>query len=271
MFAWARKKADKWGTLHSAGAQLDEPGILYGPDTTSGEEMFSVRNSNNKGKRGGAPSEATRARYQKKAETRLVTSPGLCIPPYHSMHRGVNVHFVSDTGGLEFRRLLREEAAAACGNGMFSLESDSHLLCFHVRCTPVSRPKKVSNAQADAQLSYKPFCESCDSYFGDDGAAASAEGAGACWADEALKDPSEWTNMARGSSLRRQKTMLAFEQGSEMQLWSVPHADGTGGAESLAGWEATSAEDGDPVVFTVRVVSLTLANSYIHGIMWCNA
>lgn len=65
--------------------------------------------------------------------------------------------------------------------------------------------------------------------------------------------------------------MLVFEEGSELQLWSVQHMDGTDGAESLAGWEATGAEDGDPVVFTVRVVSLTPADSNIHAIMWCVA
>lgn len=105
--------------------------------------------------------------YEEKSNKRLATS-NFRIPPYRycfcihqlsmlkfllkfflvenyrSMKEGINVHFVDITHGLQFRRLLREEMAAACGNSVFSTESGSggHLFCFHVRIPPKSKRKK---------------------------------------------------------------------------------------------------------------------------------
>ena len=161
-----------------------------------------------------------------------------------------------------------QEAEVACGDGEFTLESGSHMLCFHVRCTPVQKNKKdppmfnpVRNGGGI------PLCESGDSYFGEDPVMSAMDSV--CWMDEVQQNPNEWVNTMHGSSARRD--MLVFEEGSEMQLWSVPHQDNTDRSENLAGWESTGAEDGDPVVFTLKIVSFVRANSKTHGIMWCTA
>jgi hypothetical protein len=71
-----------------------------------------------------------------KQEMRLVGDGGGRFPPYNSMRRGFNVHFVDFQHNIEFRRLMREEVEATTGADAWSIESGAHRFCFHVRVTP---------------------------------------------------------------------------------------------------------------------------------------
>lgn len=76
---------------------------------------------------------------------RLATS-GFCIPPYRSMHLGVNVHFIDlSRQGLQFRRMFAEENEMGGGG---------KILCFHVRIPPVRFGSKVQKI--------KKGCTDCD-------------------------------------------------------------------------------------------------------------
>lgn len=135
---------------------------------------------------------------------------------------------------------------------MFSLESGSHHICLHVRRTPIIVP----TAKSSSGTAYKRLCPPCDRADEEDSA---------WWLDEER----DWVTAT--SSARGERTILSFEEGSEVQLWSMQHEDGMHAVESLSGGVYMGEDSGDPVVFTVRVASFTCAKSDIHGILWCTA